>query len=95
MVWRAAVDGEARILLRGASAGVYRWRVLLDLSRGGLVYGPCRRAGEELGWARFPLGSETVLDPLSKRSTRQLIDFTAQPNFWLCASALQSASRKI
>ena len=24
MVWRAAVDGEARILLWGASAGVYR-----------------------------------------------------------------------
>ena len=50
MVWRAAVDGEARILLRGASAGVYRWRVLFLLPQrcalsGGLV-GPrsCRSA---------------------------------------------------
>ena len=81
MVWRAAVDGEARILLRGASAGVYRWRAFWTFPGAALVYGPCRRAGEELGLGRWPLGSETVLDPLSKRSTRQLIDFTAQPNF--------------
>ena len=47
MVWRAAVHGEARILLRGASAGVYRWRVLLDFSEAARVYSPCGRAGEE------------------------------------------------
>ena len=95
MVWRAAVLGEARILLWRASAGVYAGACFLDLSRGGPVYSSCGRAGEELGLGRWPLGSETVLDPLSKRSTRQLIDFTAQPNFEGCASALKSASRKI
>ena len=76
MVWRAAVDGEARMVFVCASAGVY-W-CFLDLSRAALVYSPWRRAGEELGLGRWPLGSETVLDPFSKRSTRQLIDFTAQ-----------------
>ena len=53
MVWRAAVDGEARILLRGASAGVYRWRVLLDFSEAARVYSPCGRAGEEPWLGRF------------------------------------------
>ena len=53
----------------------------LDLSRGGLVYSSCRRAGEELGWALFPLGSETVSEPFGRLCTRRLIDSTAQSNF--------------
>ena len=63
MVWRAAVDGEARILLLllaarrlASTAGA----CFLDLSRGGFVSSPCGRAGEELGLGRWPLGSETV-----------------------------------
>ena len=82
MVWRAAVDGEARmVFVVGFRVG---WRLALarafGLFRAAPVYTPCGRAGEALGLGRWPLGSETVLDPFSKRSTRQLIDFTAQPN---------------
>ena len=55
MVWRAAVDGEARILLRGASAGGRRGGFFCFL-RGSLAAGSLRgprlSAGfwDPLGW---------------------------------------------
>ena len=39
MVWRAAVDGEARILLWGASAGVRRGGSFFCFLRGSLAAG--------------------------------------------------------
>ena len=42
MVWRAAVLGEARILLRGASAGVRRGGSFFCFLRGSLAAGSLR-----------------------------------------------------
>ena len=51
MVWRAAVLGEARILLWRASAGVYAGACFLDLSRAALSNSSCGRAAKSWGWA--------------------------------------------
>ena len=78
MVWRAAVEGEARILLRGASAGVYRWRVLLDFSGAALWLQPLRPRGGRALAGPLPLRFETVADPFGKYARGGYIDFTAQ-----------------